>query len=307
MSDAPAAVIRPDWRAVVAFLVLAFGLAWLVAMPLWLSPHGLNDPLAAVLLPLMMTTPAIATLVTLRLVSRPATGIRRATGLRLGRGWVRVWLLAWFGTIGLVAAAPFVAAAFGAYRLDLAAFSGLTASLTRQGIDLPADGLRGVILAQLALLPLAPLINAPFSFGEEWGWRGFLLPALLPLGTWPALILSGVVWGLWHLPVILLGYNYPDHRDVGWLLMTATCVIWGVLFGWTRLATGSVWPAVIAHGALNGTAGITMALAHVDSTMDSALVGVGGVTGWLLPLLVILVLVVMRLPGMPVRERAADR
>jgi membrane protease YdiL (CAAX protease family) len=302
MSNPSAPASPPDWRAIAVFLVLSFGLAWLLAMPLWLSPQGLGDPLAAAVLPLMMMAPASATLVVPRFVSRPAAGIREATGLRLGRNRLAVWSLAWLGTIVLVAATPFVAAAFGVYRLDLVAFSGLAQTLAQQGIELPADALRGMIIAQFALLPLAPLINAPFSFGEEWGWRGYLLPALLPLGAWPALILSGVIWGLWHLPVILLGYNYPEHRDIGWLLMTATCVIWGVLFGWTRLATGSVWPAVIAHGALNGTAGIVVALAHAERPVNTALAGAGGVTGWLLPLVAVLVLVVLRLPGAPPQE-----
>ena len=302
MSHPPGPALRPDWRAVAVFLVLSFSLAWLLALPLWLSPQGLADPLAGVVLPAMMMAPASATLVATRFVSRPAAGIREATGLRLGRNRLAVWSLAWFGTIVLVAATPFVAAAFGVYRLDLVAFSGLAQTLAQQGIEPPADALRGMIIAQFALLPLAPLINAPFSFGEEWGWRGYLLPALLPLGAWPALILSGVIWGLWHLPVILLGYNYPEHRDTGWLLMTVTCVIWGVLLGWTRLATGSVWPAVIAHGALNGTAGIIVALAHAERPVNTALAGATGVTGWLLPLVAVLMLVVLRLPGAPPQD-----
>jgi uncharacterized protein len=66
---------------------------------------------------------------------------------------------------------------------------------------------RVVAAAQIAAaLLVAPAINAIPAFGEEWGWRGWLLPRLIGLDTWPALLLSGLVWGIWHAPLTLLGY-----------------------------------------------------------------------------------------------------
>lgn len=290
-----------DRKGILSFILLAYGLAWLVISPLWLSGQGLRHPLVGLLLPLMMWTPALAVLIVTRLISPPPEGLQRATGLVLGRGrrWGWYWLFASLGITLLVLATPFVGALFGLYRLDLVEFSGFRATLEAAGAGplLEQTPIRVLVLAQLALLPLAPALNAVFAFGEEWGWRGYLLPRLLPLGQWPALILSGIVWGLWHAPVILLGYNYPNHLASGWLLMTAMCVVWGLLFGWTRLATGSVWPAVIAHGALNGSAGIVVLLGQADTPIDPALVGVTGVTGWILPLLVVGLLVLSgRLP-----------
>ncbi len=287
-----------DRKGILSFILLAYGLAWLVVSPLWLSGQGLRHPLVGLLLPLMMWTPALAVLIVTRLISPPPEGLPRATGLVLGRGrgWGWYWLFAWLGIPLLVLATPFVGALVGLYTLDLVAFSGFRATLEAAGAGplLAQTPIQVLVLAQLALLPLAPAINAVFAFGEEWGWRGYLLPRLLPLGQWPALILSGIVWGLWHMPVILLGYNYPDHPASGWLLMTAMCVVWGLLFGWTRLATGSVWPAVIAHGALNGSAGIVLLLGQAGTPADPALVGVTGVTGWILPLLVVGVLALSR-------------
>ncbi len=283
---------RPlDRKGLVSFILLAYGLAWLVVSPLWVSGLGLRHPLVGLLLPLMMFTPSVATLVVTRFISPLPDGIRKATGLRLGRGrrWGWYWLFAWVGVMGLVLATPFVGTLFGCYQLDLTTFSGFRAVIEAAGAGpaLQQTPIQAIVLGQLALLPLAPAINALFAFGEEWGWRGYLLPRLLPLGQWPALLLSGVIWGLWHAPVILLGYNYPNHMTTGWLLMTGMCVVWGVLFGWTRLATGSVWPAVIAHGALNGAAGIVVLLGQANAPYDPALVGVTGITGWILPLLLI--------------------
>jgi membrane protease YdiL (CAAX protease family) len=293
-----------DRRGVGSFVLLAYGLAWLVVSPLWLSGQGLRHPLALPLITAMMFTPALATLIVTRLISPPPEGVRAATGLRLGKGrrWGWYWLFAWAGVTLLAVAAPFVGALFGLYTLDLREFSGFRAALEAAGAGAALDQapVQVIILAQLALLPLAPLINAVPTFGEEWGWRGYLLPRLLPLGQWPALILSGVIWGLWHAPVILLGYNYPAHPAIGWLLMVGMCVVWGILFGWMRLATGSVWPAVIAHGALNGAAGIVNVLFLAGTSFDSALVGVTGVTGWVLPLLVVGALVATG--QLPVRD-----
>jgi membrane protease YdiL (CAAX protease family) len=251
-----------------------------------------------------MYTPTLATLIVTRFISPPPEGLRAATGLRLGkgRGWGWHWLFAWVGVALLCVAAPFVGALFGLFQLDLATFSGYRSLLERAGAGAALEQMpiQALVATQLASLLIAPLINAPFTFGEEWGWRGYLLPRLLPLGQWPALLISGVIWGLWHAPIILLGYNYPNHLATGWLLMVGFCVVWGVIFGWSRLATGSVWPAVLGHAALNGAGGVTALFFREGTSFDPALAGVTGVTGLLLPLLVILLLVVTR--RLPVRD-----
>ena len=293
-----------DQKGIVSFTLLSFGLAWLVASPLWLSGQGLAHPLAPILPILMMFTPTIATLIVTRWISPPAEGLVVATGLRLGkgRGWGWYWLFAWVGVVLMGLATPFVGALFGLYQLDLVEFSGFREVLEAAGGAAALEQLpiQTILFAQLALLPIAPLLNFFPSLGEEWGWRGYLLPRLLPLGQWPALLISGVIWGLWHAPLILLGYNYPNHLAIGWLVMVAMCSVWGILFGWTRLATGSVWPATLAHGALNATGGIVVALQAAGSSFDPALVGVTGLTGWILPLLWIAALVV--LGRLPVRD-----
>ena len=105
-------------------------------------------------------------------------------------------------------------------------------------------------------------INAPATFGEEFGWRGFLLPALLPLGKRKALLLSSAIWGVWHWPLVWMGHNYGlDYWGYPWLGLAAT--VWftvsiGIFIGWLSLKGRSVWPAVFAHGALNGLAAIGM-------------------------------------------------
>lgn len=196
-------------------------------------------------------------------------------------------------------AAPFMGQALGVVELDVRGLSGFRELLRAAGpaaASLPAPLLAA---AQIALgVLLGPLLNAPFAFGEEWGWRGYLVPKLLPLGAWPALLASGALWGLWHAPFILLGHNYPLHPRLGVAVMVAFCVLFGTLLGWTRLATKSIWPAVLAHGSLNALGGVLPLLVRAGSAYDGIHVGITGWTGWMLPLATVFVLVAMhRLPG----------
>lgn len=259
---------RVPWPAVGAYILVSYGLAWLVALPLWLD-EGLANPLAPMLLIALMFTPTAGTLVAARLVQRPRPaplltylGIwpLRPTGRTIGLAAVGL-----FGSILISVASVLLAAALGFVRLDLVGFSGFAELLRRQleaaggPAELPAP-VAVLVIAQLAAIPVGALINSLFAFGEEVGWRGWLLPSLRPLGIWPALLLSGAVWGLWHAPVILLGYNFGRTDLVGMAYMVLGCTAYGTFVGWLRLRSGSVWPAVVAHGAFNASANVGMLL-----------------------------------------------
>lgn len=288
--------IRP--AATIAFVVLALGLAWLVALPLWLS-EGLANPLAGILIQTMMFTPALAVLIVL-LVLRPVPKGERLRflgmwPLRPAKRVVWMMVLGLFGPVVLIVASVGVAALCGWVQLDLFGFSGYTEqleALVPAGTPLPPTWV--AVLAQLIAIPFAAAtINALFAFGEELGWRGFLVPALRPLGTWPALLISGAVWGLWHAPVILLGYNFGRYDIAGVLLMTGGCIAWGILLGWLRLRSASLWPAVFAHGAMNATAGLIAVLYAAGTSFDMALAGPLGIAGWIVCAVVIVILALM--------------
>jgi CAAX protease family protein len=291
-----------DLRAICLFSIVTFALGFCISLPLRKSGLGLRDPSAGIFLAALLFAPAVGVLAVRLLSSHSVMPFVQSTGLGLGRrprspGY---WLFAWFGLTIVGIAAPFVGGLLGMCRLDLTNFSGYQhLLLQRPGGEaaLARFPVQTLLFIQLGSLLLSPGVNAILVFGEEWGWRGFLLPKLLPLGQWQALLLTGFLWGIWYAPVILLGYDYPLHPKLGIILMTLFCVIFGVLLGWLRLATGSVWPAAIGHGALNAAGGFFYVVADANQTIDTAQVTILGWTGWIVPLFVILVLVLLkRLP-----------
>ncbi len=281
------------WRAVIVFTTVAMGLAWVAALPLWLldSERPGYQALFGAIASGMMFTPLIATSVVVFLLKCPQEQRPRLLGIWPLRPAGRVvWfiVLGMFAPILLVSFSVWVATLLGWLELDLVSFSGFTELLNEQlapmGMDASSLGLPPMsllVIAQIASIPIGALFNCLFAFGEEVGWRGWLLPALRPLGTWASLLISSVIWGLWHAPVILLGYNFDRTDVVGLLLMVVGCAAWGVFFGWLRLRSASLWPAVIAHGSLNAAAGLFMLLGAAGAQPDAALVSPLGVAGWI--------------------------
>jgi len=102
------------------------------------------------------------------------------------------------------------------------------------------------------------LIGSIFAFGEEFGWRGHLQEKFLrKFGLNRGLIILGIVWGYWHLPLILMGYNFPNYPVLGaFLLMPIGTIFAGIFEGWIYLRSRSIWMPVLVHASGNAAAGI---------------------------------------------------
>lgn len=164
----------------------------------------------------------------------------------------------------------------------------LRSALEASGV--PADQLGLVVMGQLlAAVTVGPLINTIPSLGEEVGWRGMLLPLLCErMSERRAAIVSGIIWGLWHAPIIAMGHNYgmsyPGFPVTGILTMVVACTSIGCLLSWLRLRSGSVWPCSVAHGAINAitNAGVLFSTAGATLYGPSALGLVAGIPTMLL-------------------------
>ena len=101
-------------------------------------------------------------------------------------------------------------------------------------------------------------VNAIAAFGEEYGWRNYLVGALREVKFWKAALFIGIVWGIWHFPLIMMGHNYPNEPYWGILLMVIMCILLGIIELYFVLKSKSMVVAAILHGTINAVAGITI-------------------------------------------------
>lgn len=100
---------------------------------------------------------------------------------------------------------------------------------------------------------IGPFLGLIITFGEEYGWRGFLQTELNKIGRIRGTFLLGVIWGIWHWPVIWMGYNYPGQPVLGSLFMVAYCIILAYFLAYAVFKSKGVWTAAYLH-ALNNQA-----------------------------------------------------
>lgn len=287
---------RVDVRGVVGFVLVAYLPAWLLTLPLWLTGDGVSWSWFPATLAVMMFMPGIAVFVVAKWIS-PVPRILRYSGIT-NKGGVRSWwpyaLLGWLAPPVAMTVALVAGALLGVYHADWIGFSGLA----QQG----GQGGHGGTLALIRIAETFGLgwLSVIPAFGAEVGWRGYLTRALLPLGQPGAFLVTGVLWGLWYAPLLILGFNYPNAPVVvSFLMMVCFCTLLGVLLGWLRLASRSVWPAAIAQGFLNASAGLAEVFAAAGHPVDNVSAGLLGWSGWLV--LAVLVLLLMLFNRLPVR------
>jgi hypothetical protein len=200
-------------RRVLLFSLLAFGIAWTVGGAIAATGGLRNSPplvagfsLGTVLLATgYMFAPALAHVLTRLATGEGLDGARQLLRPNLP-GAVRPYLLAWLApaALTLVGIGLFFLAFPAQFDPTLSTLSDLLPP------DAPLSPEFVVGIQLVAALTIGPAINTVFAVGEEFGWRGYLLPKLLPLGARRAVLGVGVVWGVWHWPVIAMGYNYSS-------------------------------------------------------------------------------------------------
>lgn len=238
-----------------------------------------------------MFIPLLVTLAFVRFVHAEPLRPALRLSLRFNRWWIVAWVIP-----------PILALLTFIVSLLLPGVSfdpGMAGMFARFGATLTPEQI-ATMQADIARAPFLPLIlglaggmaagvtvNAIAAFGEEAGWRGYLLKHLFPLGFWRASLIIGTVWGLWHAPLILLGHNYPEHPVAGVFMMTLWTILLTPLLNYITLRAKSVIAAAIFHGTLNGTAGL--ALLYTSGGNDLT-VGLTGLTGFIALALVNLLL-----------------
>ncbi|WP_254769127.1 CPBP family intramembrane glutamic endopeptidase [Salinilacihabitans rarus] len=270
-----------DGRKVGLFLALAFGISWTSAVGLYLSGTALASIRGTVLVVLaFMWAPAIAAIVVQR--GYGDGGSVRA-GCGLARGRLRWVALAWVAPVGLLAATIGVGLAVPGVSLTTD-YAGFLVDL-----GLPPEQIEES-MALLDSLPVPPVvlfvaqglvagltINALAALGEELGWRGLLLTELAPLGFWRLSGLTGLVWGIWHAPIILQGHNFPEAPVAGVVAMTVWTVAASPVFTYLTVRARSVLAATFFHGTFNAVGWFSLLYLAGAGSLLVAPVGAAGV------------------------------
>lgn len=220
-----------------------------------------------------MLTPTVAVLVMLLVITRDGYSGAGWRSLGVHRfGW-RAWPLAFLAPLLLLVSSYTIT-----WLLGVAQWRGdFGGSIGQWAIKLAI---------QITVITLAAL-------GEEIGWRGYLLPKLLPLGMVRAALLGGFLHGLWHLPLLLLTpfYHGDGNRFIVVPLFLLTLTAAGIFYSYLRLTSNSVWPAALAHGTFNTIWGALAALTVPTSALwMEYLSGESGVITLILLIMIVIVL-----------------
>jgi len=233
-----------------------------------------------------MFTPLVAVLIMLFLVTRNGYTREGLKSLGLHCLGLRAWPVAILGPLLVLGVAYGVIWATGVANFAVP--------------EQPMEQSASLGVPVWLLMPVAAVILPIFtlglvtSLGEEIGWRGYLLPLLEFLGTWAAVLLTGLAHAVFHLPLILLTGLYHAGGNalivVPMFVLSVTLV--GMFLGYLRLSTGSVWPAVLGHSAHNVLWSVFGAFTVASSPLASeylagesgvlVILGYGALGGWLM-------------------------
>jgi membrane protease YdiL (CAAX protease family) len=239
-------------KGIVAYLVIAFGLAWASWEAIYRLKGTEHVALTAVFVAIVAFAPAIACFVVRKWVTRE--GFADA-GLRLHlRKWP-YYVVSWLLPVPVMAFVVIVAPKLGLGIPDFTLQRGFK-YLTSLGAIVPPAMQRASLGLLVCYWLVKAVVGAPVLFGEEFGWRGYLQKRLFPTNPVLSAAATGVIWGLWHLPATLRGYGFPDNPKFGALVMyPAFCIMASIIFGWLVLKTGSIWSSSLAHASTNAVGG----------------------------------------------------
>ncbi len=246
------------------FLVLTFVATWLYCL-IFVYPRA-NAVSAEEVSTLQLFTavtmfiPAICVIIT-RLITRE--GFHNSMIKPNFKGNIKTYLLAYFGPSILTLIGAIVYFLIFPKQFDINC-GYLAETYKAMGVDigLTALPLNMLMLSQgITAILFGPIVNFVTCFGEEWAWRGYMVPKMAEnMKPLPMLLVSGVIWGLWHAPLTVVGHNYGmgywGYPFTGILVMCLFCTVIGVFMSYITLRTQSCIPAVLAHGAINAFASI---------------------------------------------------
>jgi membrane protease YdiL (CAAX protease family) len=229
----------------------------------------------------------------LLLVLRWRGGPQSFAGAGMAFGKIRLWLL-----YGLAMVLFYGLETLLNYVFKL----GTPADITRLFPPGTTAGIPPVALLAstfLNMIIIGPFLGLIIAFGEEYGWRGYLQNELVHLGRIRGVGLLGIIWGVWHWPVIWMGHNYPGQPVLGSLLMTAYTVVLAYFLAYAVFKSKGVWTAAYLHALNNQALAFCLAMLVTPVSMVMSF-GIG------VPALILFALVILLLLRDPI-WKATDK
>ncbi|WP_026528463.1 CPBP family intramembrane glutamic endopeptidase [Butyrivibrio sp. VCD2006] len=291
---------KSDNKTLFKYLGWSFGIAWIMQIIVWRitssgdSTGSMVPMIGQVIMMAVMYVPLLATI----LAGVKLKGIGFKPQLK---GNIGTLLFSWFSPaiVTTLGAALYFLVFPGHLDLTGATLTEMVGpeameQLSSQGISFTTY----LVIQIVCSITYAPIINSILALGEEVGWRGYMYPVLKEkFGRVKGLIIGGIIWGMWHWPLILLtGYEYgTDYIGAPILGMPVFCIFTvatGILCDYVYEKTGCIWFPSIVHGAINAAATIPIVMTTSASASNRLLGPVpnGFLAG--LPLIVLAVILV---------------
>ena len=260
-------------KATLKYLIWTFLIAWIMQVVVAILYHNGIATVGQLLMSVVMFVPLLGVL----LSGNKLSDMGWKPHLK---GKVKILLITWFLPALLTAIGATLYFIVFPEHFDISgdflianAGAEVLEQLEAQGLTYPLY----MLITVVASLIYAPLINMFFAVGEEVGWRGFLYPQLkAQFGKRKGWLIGGIIWGIWHWPLIwLIGYEYgTDYVGfpiVGMLVFCIFTIAVGILCDWLYEKSGMIWVPSIFHGALNAVGTIPLAVCLTNTGSMSLL------------------------------------
>ena len=267
-------------KKILLFILLTFFIDWALVF-LFITMGGKVDSVGIMLLgAAYMFVPMIVTIIIQKAILKQPLAQPMGVSFKVNRWFFVAWFLPViiaFAVMGVSLLIPGVT-----FTPDMSGFmDSLASALSPEQMEQAREQLASMPVHPVWLVVVLALIsgtttNAILGFGEELGWRGFLLKELGFMGFWKSSALIGFIWGIWHAPLVLLGLNYPQNPQLGVVLMTAWTILIAPLFSYIRIKSRSVIAASIFHGTINAVPGLAVILISGGNDLTVGLTGLAG-------------------------------
>jgi membrane protease YdiL (CAAX protease family) len=267
--------MRGTTKGILAYLVIAFAGAWIIWGIAWLLKVPATSPGFQLAVLPGGFAPALAAVIVRRWITHEGfadAGLR----LQLGKQWpfyIFALLLPLF-VVGVIVA---LAVVFNVGQPDFSLQDSL-------GKLYPGTRFPSIPPIAYAVLPIELMIDSllftPVLWGEEFGWRGYLQIRLFGDRPLLAAMTTGLIWGVWHYPLILMGYERYENISFGLLVFPVSTILLSIIFGWLRRKTNSVWTTSLAHSATN-VVGASLILLLFVGNPHYTLVSYLGILAWI--------------------------